>query len=215
VSSSASCHICGNRPPKRFCPALGEKICPACCGRDREVSIDCPSDCTHLIAAHRYAAEHREQPKPDEVPYRTIEFPADFVYERWQVVTAVAGSLLEFAAHNKDLRDTDVFLSLGALAETYRTLGSGIYYERPPDASMARLLYGHLSVFIKDFRKQAVQGGFSIPESDIFRLLVFLLRVFKQQTNGRPLSRAALDFLRARFPLPQSTSREPSRIIVP
>jgi cytidylate kinase len=27
-----SCAICEKRPPKRFCPAKGEKICAICCG---------------------------------------------------------------------------------------------------------------------------------------------------------------------------------------
>ena len=39
-----SCPICEKRPPKRFCPAKGEKICAVCCGREREVTIDCPPD---------------------------------------------------------------------------------------------------------------------------------------------------------------------------
>ena len=55
-----SCAICEKRPPKRYCPAKGEKICAICCGREREVTIDCPSDCPHLTAAHRYEAEHRK-----------------------------------------------------------------------------------------------------------------------------------------------------------
>ena len=82
-----ACPICQKRPPKRFCPALGEKICPICCGKEREVTIDCPLDCSYLIAAHRYEAEHRKPLSPDEFPYREIEFPPDFVYEHWPVVT--------------------------------------------------------------------------------------------------------------------------------
>ncbi|MDR3721481.1 MAG: hypothetical protein P4L00_07770 [Candidatus Acidoferrales bacterium] len=57
-----SCAICEKRPPTRYCPAKGVKICAICCGREREVTIDCPADCPHLIAAHRYEAEHRKPP---------------------------------------------------------------------------------------------------------------------------------------------------------
>ena len=41
-----SCPICEKRPAKRFCPAKGEKICAICCGEGREVTIDCPMDCS-------------------------------------------------------------------------------------------------------------------------------------------------------------------------
>jgi len=56
-----------------------------------------------------------------------------------------------------------------------------------------------------------------LKDSEIFQLLVFLLRVGKQETNGRPLSRAFLSFLRARFPLPAEAqvTQEASRIILP
>src|SRR2546430_17653885 len=55
---SVSCPICDRRKPARFCPAKGEKICAVCCGTEREVTIDCPSDCSYLIAAHRYESKH-------------------------------------------------------------------------------------------------------------------------------------------------------------
>jgi hypothetical protein len=210
------CSICGKRPPKRFCPAKGEKICAICCGEGREVAIDCPIDCPYLIAAHRYEVEHRK-PTPREFPYAGVEFPVDFVYERWPVVAGLGGTILRFQLDNKELNDAAVLAAFEALAETYRTLGTGIYYERPPDAPLARALYGHLAGFLQEFRKEeSARAGFStLKDSEIFQLLVFLLRVEKRETNGRPLSRAFLSFLRARFPLPSEASQEASRIIMP
>ena len=55
-----ACPSCGRRRPERFCPAQGEKICAVCCGTEREVTLDCPADCSYLIAAHRYEQEHRK-----------------------------------------------------------------------------------------------------------------------------------------------------------
>jgi hypothetical protein len=211
------CPICEKRPPKRFCPAKGEKICAVCCGREREVTIDCLSDCSHLMAAHRYEAEHRKPKAAEEFPYRDIQVPVDFVYERWPVVTGLATTILGFQVQNRELNDGAAYAAIEALAETYRTLGTGIYYEKPPAAPLAHALYGQLGQFLQEFRKdEAGRTGFSsLKDSDIFRLLVFLLRVSKQETNGRPRSRAFLDFLRARFPLPAEVAKETSRIIVP
>ena len=212
-----SCPICEKRPPKRSCPAMGEKICALCCGREREVTIDCPQDCSYLITAHRYETEHREPISRDTLPYPKIEFDVEFIYERWPVVSGIAATILNFQAQNKDLKDVAVLSSLEALAETYRTLATGIYYERPPDLPVAHALYAAIAELLDKMRKeQAERAGFpALRESDILNLLVFLLRVGKQETNGRLRSRAFLGFLRTRFPLPAEAAKEASRIIVP
>ena len=54
-----SCAICEIRKEKRFCPAVHGRICPQCCGEQREVTLDCPSDCPYL----QQAREH-EKPRP-------------------------------------------------------------------------------------------------------------------------------------------------------
>lgn len=211
-----SCPICEKRPPKRFCPAKGEKICAICCGAGREVTIDCPADCSYLIAAHRYEAQHRHPLSADDFPYKEVEFPVEFVYEHWPVITGMAEAILRFQTEHRDVNDGAVQQALQALTETYRTLGTGILYERPPDAPLARNLYSHIADFLNEFRKrEAERAGFSsLKDSDIFHLLVFLLRVLKQESTGRPLSRAFLGVLRQRFPAP-AAEKEPSRIIVP
>ena len=211
-----ACPICEKRPPKRCCPAQGEKICPICCGKEREVTIDCPFDCPHLMAGRRYEAEHRPPLAADEFPYRDIEFPADFVYGHWPVVTNIASAIVGFQIQNRELNDSSTYQALESLAETYRTLGTGIYYERPPASPVARALYGHLAESVQNFRRQeAERTQVALKESEVFRLLVFLLRICKQHTSGRPRSRAFLDFLRSRFPLASSAPRETSRIIMP
>jgi hypothetical protein len=72
---------------------------------------------------------------------------------------------------------------------------------------------------LQEFKKEeSARAGFStLKDSEIFQLLVFLLRVGKQETNGRPLSRAFVSFLRERFPLPAEAkaAQEASRIIMP
>jgi hypothetical protein len=208
-----SCPICAKRPPKRFCPAMGEKICAVCCGREREVTIDCPQDCSYLITAHRYEAEHREPISREALPYPKVEFQVEFIYERWPVVSGMAATILNFQTQNKDLNDSAVLSALEALAETYRTLGTGIYYERPPDLPTAHALYDAIAEFLQQVAERA--GFPPLKQSDVLNLLVFLLRVGKQETNGRPRSRAFLGFLRTRFPLPAEATKEGSRIIVP
>ena len=212
-----SCPICEKRPPKRFCPVKGEKICPVCCGREREVTIDCLADCSHLLAAHRYESEHRTPVPAEEFPYREVSVPPEFVYQHWAVIAGLATTMLTFQLQNNDLHDADALAALQAITETVRTLGTGIYYERPPEAPLARALYGQMTQFLQEFRKDesARTGTSSLKDSDVFHLLIFLLRLAKQETNGRPRSRAFLSFLRASFPRPATSSQEDSRIILP
>ena len=170
-----------------------------------------------LYNLHRYEMEHHKPIPLEELPYRDIQVPVEFVYERWPVITGIGANILAFQMQDRDLHDSAVLSAIEALAETYRTLGTGIYYERPPDAPAARALYCQINQFLQDFRKEeSGRAGYTVlKDSDIFHLLVFLLRVGKQETHGRPRSRAFLDFLRARFPLPAEAQKESSRIIVP
>jgi len=213
-----SCTICEKRLPKRFCPAKGEKICAVCCGREREITIDCPADCTHLLAGRRYEAEHREPVKPEEYPYADLRFSVDLVYERWPLVSSLGLLIVTFASQHKELNDADIYSVLDHLAETYRALGTGIYYERVPEIPLRQALYRELARYLTDSRQggNGMQGGAVSTDADIFKLLVFLLRMNKMETSGRPRSRSFLEFLRSRFPLPANkTAPTSSRIIIP
>jgi len=212
-----SCPICEKRRPERYCPSRGEKICPLCCGKEREVTIDCPSDCPHLISARRYEFEHRKPPETNEIPFPDVELTLDLIRRNQAPLSGIGLTILKFSQENPALRDPEVLTALAAFAETCRTLESGIIFERPPDATLPRALYGLLAKFIEDFRKmEAQQTEFRpLKNSEIFRLIVFLLRVGRRESNGRPRSRAFIDFLRAQFPGDPEAQPEMPRIIVP
>jgi hypothetical protein len=169
------------------------------------------------VAARRYEEEHPRPVPPGEVPYPGAEFSSDLIHERRAIVSGLAYHILKAAVENPGLADGDALTALGALAETYRTLGTGIYYEKPPDATLPRALYGELAHFLGEVRKQeAESAGFAtLKDTEIFHLLVFLLRVGRHRTNGRPRSRAYLDFLRAQFPRSAQLEKEAPRIITP
>ncbi len=217
MAEKRTCPICGKRKPERFCPAKGEKICAVCCGTEREVTIDCPTDCAYLAAAHRYEDEHPKPVAESEIPFPDIEVSRDLVHEQRPVISGLAYTILKYGAEQRSLADPDAMAALEALAETYRTLGSGIYYEKPPDAALPQGLYAALAKFLEDYKKQETErSGFpSLKNTEIFHLLVFLLRVGRSRSNGRPRSRRLLEFLRAQFPRSPELEREPPRIITP
>jgi hypothetical protein len=131
-------------------------------------------------------------------------------------MAAFAFTIAKFCASQPDATDPDVLTAMQALAETYKTLRSGIYYEKPPDARLPRELYTSLAAFIVEVKQQQERGNSPAPkDGDIFYLLVFLYRMGLLRTNGRPRSRRYIEFLRSQFPDAQELKREESRIIVP
>ena len=211
-----SCPICDKRKAARFCPAKGEKICAVCCGTEREVTIDCPSDCSFLVSAHRYEDEHRRS-LPADTLLLDEKIPQDIVYTHQQLMAALAFSIAKFCAVQPAAVDADVLAAIQALAQTYKTLSSGIIYEKPPGAPLPRELYAALITLISEIKKQQAERASSagLKDSELFYLLVFLYRMGLLRTNGRPRSRRFIEFLRGQFPQSPELKREASRIIVP
>lgn len=211
------CPICNRRRAERYCPAKGEKICAVDCGTEREITIDCPSSCSYLIAAHRWELEHPHPVPQDEIPFPEVSFTTGFIQERREVISGLGYALLAYAQQQRDLSDRQIFAAFEAMAATYRTLVSGIYYEKPPDETTARGLYTAITKFIEEEKKREAESPEIPPlkDSEIFHLLVFFLRFGKVHSNGRPYTRGFLEYLRAQYPRETVAAKEGSRIIVP
>jgi hypothetical protein len=211
-----ACPICEKRKEARFCPAKGEKICAVCCGTEREVSIDCPSDCSYLVSAHRYEDGHQRF-LPADTPLLDEKIPQDIVHSHQQLMAALAFSIAKFCAVQPAAVDADVLAAIEALAHTYKTLSSGIIYEKPPEPPLPRELYGALIAFLTEIKKQQAERANSaaVKDMDLSYLWVFLYRMGLLRTNGRPRSRRFIEFLRSQFPQSPELKREESRIIVP
>ncbi|HEX8872764.1 MAG TPA: hypothetical protein VF758_08365, partial [Candidatus Acidoferrum sp.] len=117
-----------------------------CCGTEREVSIDCPADCAYLVSAHRYEDQHQRALPPD-TPLLDARLSSDIVYTHPQLLSAIAFTIAKFCSSQPSAADPDVLAALQALAETYKTLVSGIVYEQPPALPLQRQLYDALSSF--------------------------------------------------------------------
>lgn len=206
-----TCPLCRQRKAKRFCPAEGQTICAVCCGTYREVTIDCPFDCPHLVAARRYEREHRQPLPPERLPYPEMRVSLDRI-ERQQDLVVLLGRTLLDAAREPRSTDADALQAIAALAETYRTLQAGIYYEAAPAGALARDLYSRLAGSLAEYKKaQAERAGFAaVKDGEILEVLVFLLRLGAQETDTvRPRSHAFLDFLRSELPAPRPATESP------
>ncbi len=212
-----ACPLCQKRTAKRWCPARGERICAVCCGTEREVTIDCPSDCEFLIAARRYETGHRRPLPPEALPHPEVAVTMEVLQELRPVLAELGLEILKLAREHPPLFDADVLAALRALTESCRTRVSGLYYEKPPEAGPARAVYVRLAETIARIRARQVErvGFAALKDSEVLALLVFLLRLGSYHSNGRPRSRAFLDFLRAQYPKDAGLAPEAPRIIVP
>jgi hypothetical protein len=226
-----SCAICEERREKRFCPAVHGKICPQCCGEQREVTLDCPSDCPYLQQAREHAQDERPGKRDrgalfPEVDTPDVEITEQFLYEREELILGLSFALAKCARADRSLMDRDLIAAVSSLAKSYQTLvNSSLIYE-PPTANLAhqtiaREIAREVETMVREFREAEEQhiGHTRLRDSDVLKALVFLLRLGWGRTSGRPKSRAFVDFLFAQFPERQSAIVGPeeagSRIVIP
>lgn len=216
-----SCAICEKRKEKRFCPAVHGRICPQCCGEQREVTLDCPSDCVYLQQAREHEKPRSIQDLDQSALFPKVEVGDQFLYEQEHLILGLSYALVKSARVDHGVRDADLIAALSSLARNYETLASsGLHYETPVANLTHQAIANEVQKMIKEYREaeQKHIGYSKLRDSEVLRGLVFLLRMGMVRTSGRPKSRAFVDFLYRQFPEKESavaTADEGSRIIVP
>jgi hypothetical protein len=217
-----SCVLCEQRKEKRFCPAIHGRICPQCCGEQREVTLDCPSDCVYLQQARQHEKPRRLQDLDPAGLFLQVEIPEQFLYEQEHLLAGLTFALAKSARADRSLADADLIAALTAMCRSYETLAnSGLVYETPIPNISQQAVVGEVQKMVKEYREAEQQhvGYVRLRDLDVLRTLVFLLRTGYARTSGRPKSKAFADFLFARFPekpgLIASPEEMGSRIITP
>jgi hypothetical protein len=217
-----SCVICEIRKEKRFCPAVHGRICPQCCGEQREVTLDCPSDCPYLIQAR----QHEKPRSADQIDpgglFLSVEISDQFLYEKEHLLMGLTYALAQAARADRSLHDHDLIAALSMLAQSYeRRINSGLHYEQPLTSDSQRRAALEIENMVKEYAaaEQKHTGFSTLRDSEVLKALVFLLRIAYGRTSGRPKSRAFVDFLFAQFPGRESAVLTPqeagSRLILP
>ncbi len=217
-----SCTICEIRKEKRFCPAIHGRICTQCCGEQREVTLDCPSECPYLQQARAHEKPRLASEVDREALFLQVDVSEQFTYEREHLLTGLSYALLKAAQADRSLNDRDLISALSAMCTSYERLASsGLHYEQPLTSAAQHAVARQLQEMLKEYREaeQKRLGHSTLKESDVLKALVFLLRMAYGRTSGRPKSRALIDFLREQFPECKSVIMAPqeegSRIIMP
>jgi hypothetical protein len=204
------------------------RICPQCCGEQREVTLDCPSDCPYLLQARQQSREHttaHNEPLDErdrEALFPEIEIPEQFLYEREELILGLSFALAKSARTDHSLTDRDLIAAVSSLAKSYQTLvNSNLIYEQPTANVAHQAIALEIENMVREFREAEQQqiGHTRLRDSEVLKALVFLLRMGLGRTSGRPKSRAFIDFLWAQFPEKHSAIAGPeeagNRIVIP
>jgi hypothetical protein len=217
-----SCAICSDRKEKRFCLAVHGRICPQCCGEQRELTLDCPSECPYLQQARQHQKPRQLEDAPPEEVFPKIELSDEFLHDREPVISGILQTIGGLSRSDRSLTDQEVIAALANLATSYQTLiGSGLVYEQVPPSLAQQALIEAVRQLLEEFRELEREhlGYTTLKDGEVLKVLVLVLRLARIHTSGRPRSRGFLDFLHDRLHQAQSSiaaDDEPgSRIIMP
>jgi hypothetical protein len=217
-----ACAICEKRKEKRFCPAVHGRICPQCCGEQREVTLDCPSTCVYLQQAREHERPRPLQDLDQAALFPQVEIGEQFLYQHEHLILGLSYALAKSVKADRAITDADLIAALTAMARKQETLvRSGLHYEIPVSSLSQRAVVAEVHELLKGYRETEQKNlGYSrLRDSDVLGALVFLVRMGHARTSGRPKSRAFVDFVVAQFSKKESevaTSEEAgSRIIIP
>jgi hypothetical protein len=163
------------------------RICPQCCGEQREVTLDCPSECPYLLQSrqqsrqqareHATAASHNHNERPGpldrEAWFRDLEIPdveitEQFLYEREDLILGLSFALVKSARAERSLdglsladrplMDRDLIAALSSLAKSYQTLvNSSLIYE-PQTSNLAHQnIAREVESMVREFREAEKQ----------------------------------------------------------
>ena len=179
------------------------KICPQCCGEQREVTLDCPSECPYLQQAREHAKAHNERPgeQDREALFPEVEIPEQFLYEREELILGLSFALAKSARADRPLTDRDLIAALSSLAKSYQTLvNSSLIYE-PPTANLAHQgIAREIETMVREFREAEQQqiGHTRLRDSDVLKVAgISCASVWDARPEGQSRGRSSIFYLRS------------------
>lgn len=194
----AKCAICEVRTGKRYCLALGEDICPQCCGTAREVTLNCPYECGYLREARRH---EKPELREADMPHPDVRIDAEFMEKADIVLMLLAAFFNKSLLEAPNVTDADAREALEALVATFRAAVAGETVLVVPEGSVAAGIVERfrerMGGFISELQNR--DGGV-FADRVLLGIAVFMTRVAKGYNNGRPRCRAYVHYMREAFP---------------
>jgi hypothetical protein len=175
-----NCPLCRQRRAKRACPAVGQDICPVCCGTKRIVELACPATCVYLEHAHRHpAAAVKRQQEADLVVLMSAL--GRISEAQLQLFFLLQTTILRFKPEGfARITDADVAEAAGALASTLETAERGVLYDHQASSVVAEALRRELKALVD----RVGRGGGSRFEREVAQVLRGIERGARHETLG-------------------------------
>ena len=139
---------------------------------------------------------------PDEV-LASIDISEHFLEDHQHLLVGVAHAIAQAARADRALTDREIIQALTILVKSYQTLlGSGLVYQETLPNPVQQALIDGLQQSFEEFRELEEKhlGYTALKDSDLLKMLVFVIRLAQSHTSGRPRSRAFIDFLHEQIP---------------
>ena len=189
----AKCTICDSRPAKRYCTARGEDICSLCCATEREVTINCPFECSYLRESRFHDKRLLDE---SGMPHRDVRVDNEFMKKAELVLMLMAAFFNRALTPVPNATDADAREALEALIASYRS-GVETVPEGPVAAGIVERFRTPMASFVSELKERDA-GPFA--DTAFLGVLVFMARVAYGYNNGRPNCRAYVHYLRENFP---------------
>ena len=185
--------MCNVRKEKRFCLALHDRICAQCCGEQREVTLECPSECPYLQQARLHEKPRDLAENPPEEMFPAIRVRQDFLHEREHVfIAGILATLGKLSRADRHLKDRELMTRRWATwCGASGAISSGLVYEEATPNLAQQGLITTLRQVLEEYREVERRhlGHVRLKDADVLPALVFTLRLAHAHTSGRPLSR--------------------------
>jgi hypothetical protein len=179
------------------------------------VTVDCPLDCEYLREARKH--ERLAAVDPETAPNRDIRVSEEFLREHEPLAVFLGRAVASGAFAVPGGADPDVREALASLAQTFRTLQSGVVYETRPQNPRATAIYDAAQGAVAEFRRREQQewGIARTRDADVLGIWVFLERLGMSNDNGRPRGRTFLELLWEAYGEGAPPPRPASSLILP
>ena len=206
-----TCPLCRQRKAKRPCPALGQEICPVCCGTKRLREIDCPPTCVYLASAHKHpaAAVKRQQGQDVAVLMTTLGGLSESQLQLFFLIQTVIARFRPDGLAR--VVDSDVADAASALAGHFETASRGLVYEPAAVSATGEALRRELKAVLE----RVGRGGGSRFEREAADVLRGIERGARHDAAG--IGEGPVDYLTlvARVLQERPPEPPPSSVILP
>ncbi|MCD6472679.1 hypothetical protein J7K55_06105 [Candidatus Aerophobetes bacterium] len=181
------CIKCGKKRGTRKCKPLGGYICAQCCGENRGIIINCPSDCPYFQNHEKY----QEEKLVIENEKGYLERYANYINEDKkklaEFMNFIEFQIYQYYKNKINITDEDILVSLNFL----RRKASPIFIPEMSKLSMEEYLWNDVKEFLKEKRGE----GETFSSEEIIEVIENIIKFISSFKDKKGNKRGYIRFL--------------------